>query len=69
MIPWVVFNSLNVVFLGYQNARYFTVYHSKTGKGQQRSTLIFNYFDHDLKAVGLKSHRCENLFEMFGFAH
>ena len=29
MIPWVVFNSLHAVFLGYQNARYFTVYHSK----------------------------------------
>ena len=25
----VVFNSLNAVFLGCQNARYFTVYHSK----------------------------------------
>ena len=29
MISCVVFNSLHAVFLGYQNARYFTVYHSK----------------------------------------
>ena len=32
------------------------------------SILVFNQFDHDLKAVGLKVHRCENLFEMLGFA-
>ena len=58
-----------VNFLYYMHTADKIYINSKTGKGQQRSTLIFNYFDHDLKAVGLKSHRSENLFEMFGFAH